>query len=102
MAGAVHGSGLRPSRRYGSVACRPPRSLFPALFLLTWLTLRHLRRRANLNKAPRQLLLSLDSPEPTEMLISLDLGLQWALEDYPPVPRRVGAGQRAGRQQRGA
>ncbi len=47
------------------------------------------RRRANLAKAPRPLLLLVDSPEPSEVLLAYDLGVQWALEDRPLVPRRV-------------
>ena len=47
------------------------------------------RRRANLSKAPRALLLLVDSPEPTEVLISFDLGVQWAMEDRPAVAKRV-------------
>lgn len=40
-------------------------------------------------QAPRTLLLTADNPEPTDIVISLDVGLQWALEDRPTVPRRV-------------
>ncbi|KAG1679244.1 hypothetical protein FOA52_009273 [Chlamydomonas sp. UWO 241] len=47
------------------------------------------RRRANLAKAPRTLLITADNPEPTDIVISLDVGLQWALEDHPAVPRRA-------------
>ncbi|GAX74660.1 hypothetical protein CEUSTIGMA_g2108.t1 [Chlamydomonas eustigma] len=48
-----------------------------------------LRRRANLSKAPRTLLMLVESPEPSEVLISLDLGMQWALDDRPAMVKRI-------------
>lgn len=53
------------------------------------------RRRANLSKAPRTLLLHVDSPEPSEVLIAFDLGVQWAMEDRPGVAKRVRQSQLA-------
>ena len=45
--------------------------------------------RTSSHQAPRTLLLHMDSPEPTEVLLAFDLGVQWPMEDRPSVAKRV-------------